>query len=84
MCADCPASSSTNHCHSVGIQEPIYGRTALHPVSDQTKTISWTELKREDLQWATPGSTTVETQTFYVMTDSGHIAMAQIIYNCLA
>lgn len=67
-----------------GIEEPVYGSSAIQAVTEQAKETPYTELKREDLQWATPGATCVETQTFYVMTETGHTAMAQIIYNCLA
>ncbi|MCJ1472504.1 putative cell survival pathways protein [Lambiella insularis] len=67
-----------------GTQEPIYGPTALRSVAQQAKTTPYTELKKDDLKWVAMGSTCVETQSFYLMADSGHIAMAQVIYSNVA
>lgn len=64
-----------------GTQEPIYGPSAIQSVSDQAKTIPFTELQKDDLKWVGMQSTCVETQTFYLMAESGHIGMAQIIYS---
>lgn len=36
------------------------------------------------MKWAMQGGTNVETQTFYVMADNGHIGMAQVIYSSVA
>jgi hypothetical protein len=41
-------------------------------------------LKKEDLKWKAMESTTVETQTFYLMSDEGKMASIQIIYNNVA
>lgn len=67
-----------------GTQEPIYGPSAIHSVAKQAETTPYTELKKEDLKWAAMESTCVETQSFYLMADSGHIGLAQIIYSNVA
>lgn len=67
-----------------GTQEPIYGPTAIQPVTKQAETVPYTELKKEDLKWKVLNSTSVETQTFYFTTDSGHVAFAQVIYSNVA
>jgi hypothetical protein len=67
-----------------GTQEPIYGPSAIHSVAKQAETIPYTELKKEDLKWEAMNSTSVETQSFYLMADSGHIALAQVIYSNVA
>jgi hypothetical protein len=64
-----------------GTQEPIYGPSAIQSVAKQAETTSYTELKREDLRWAAMDSTSVETQSFYLMADNGHLALAQVIYS---
>ena len=64
-----------------GTQEPIYGPSAIQSVARQAETTPYTELNKEDLRWAAMGSTSVETQTFYLMADSGHVGMAQVIYS---
>ncbi|KAI9794413.1 MAG: putative cell survival pathways protein [Peltula sp. TS41687] len=65
-----------------GIQEPIYGPSAIKSVAEQD--VPYTELQREDLRWAVMQSTCVETQTFYLMADGGHVGMAQVIYSNVA
>ncbi|KAK5004369.1 putative cell survival pathways protein [Elasticomyces elasticus] len=67
-----------------GTQEPIYGSSAIRSVSDQAKTTSYTEISKDDLKWAAMDSTCVETQTFYLMADDGHIGMVQVIYSNVA
>ena len=67
-----------------GTQEPIYGASAIASVAEQCSTVPYTELKKEDVRWAALESTSVETQTFYVMAESGHLAMAQVIYSNVA
>lgn len=67
-----------------GTQEPIYGPSAIQSVAKQAESTPYTELKKEDLKWAAMESTCVETQTFYLMADSGHIGLAQIIYSNVA
>lgn len=64
-----------------GTQEPIYGPSAIQSVADEAKTTPYTELQKEDLKWEGMQSTNVETQTFYLMSDEGHIGMAQVIYS---
>ncbi|KAI9741522.1 MAG: putative cell survival pathways protein [Claussenomyces sp. TS43310] len=68
----------------VGTEEPIYGPSAVQSVAEQAKTKPYTELKREDLKWAAMVSTCVETQSFYLTADSGHAALAQVIYSNVA
>ncbi len=67
-----------------GTQEPIYGPSAIQSVAEQARTVPWTELRKEHLKWTAMDSTCVETQTFYFMTDGGHIGMAQVIYSNVA
>lgn len=67
-----------------GTQEPEYGPTAIQSVSKQAERIPYSEVQPQDLKWAAMESTCVETQTFYVMAETGHIAMAQVIYNNVA
>ena len=67
-----------------GTQEPIYGPSAIQSVAKQAETTPYTELKREDLKWAAMESTCVETQSFYLMSDSGHLGLAQVIYSNVA
>ncbi|KAI4122214.1 MAG: hypothetical protein LQ338_005950, partial [Usnochroma carphineum] len=67
-----------------GTQEPEYGPSAIQSVAKQAETTPYTELQPRDLRWAAMESTCVETQTFYLMADSGHIGMTQVIYNNVA
>ena len=67
-----------------GTQEPIYGPSAIQSVAKQAETVPYTELEPEDLKWAAMDSTCVETQTFYLMAETGHIGMAQVIYSNVA
>ncbi|KAI9731340.1 MAG: putative cell survival pathways protein [Cirrosporium novae-zelandiae] len=67
-----------------GTQEPIHGADALKSVTEQTKTTPYTELTKDHLKWATLEVTSVETQTFYVICDSGHVVMVQVIYSNVA
>jgi hypothetical protein len=67
-----------------GTQEPTYGPSAIKSVAEQAAETPYTELKREDLTWAAMDSTCVETQSFYLMADDGHMALAQVIYSNVA
>lgn len=67
-----------------GTQEPIYGPSAVQSVAEQTKETSYTELTKADMRWTAMESTSVETQSFYLMADSGHVALAQVIYSNVA
>ena len=67
-----------------GTAEPIYGPSALRSVAQQTDKTPFTELTKDDLKWVAMDSTCVETQTFYLFADSGHIGLAQIIYSNVA
>ena len=68
----------------VGTEEPIYGPTAIQAVGKQEGDPAYTELTKEGLKWVTPESTSVETQTFYVETEQGHLIFLQVIYNSVA
>lgn len=68
----------------VGTQEPIYGPEAIHSVAEQTKDKPYTELTREDSRWASVDYTSVETQTFYLFAETGHIAFVQVIHSNVA
>lgn len=67
-----------------GTQEPIYGPSAIRSVAKQAETTPYTELKRDDMKWEAMESTCVETQSFYLMADNGHMALAQVIYSNVA
>ncbi|CAD6571282.1 MAG: Putative cell survival pathways protein [Alectoria sarmentosa] len=58
-----------------GTQEPIYGPSAIQSVAEQAEQVPYTELQKKDLKWAAMTSTCVETQTFYLMADSGHLRL---------
>ncbi|KAJ0294379.1 hypothetical protein CBS470a_000670 [Colletotrichum nupharicola] len=64
-----------------GTQEPIYGPSAIKSVAEEAKEITFTELTKDHLKWIAADSTSVETQSFYLMGDEGHIGMAQVIYS---
>ena len=64
-----------------GTQEPVYGPQAIQSVAKQAETTPYTELSRQDLKWTAMESTCVETQTFYLMADSGLLGLAQVIYS---
>ncbi|KAI0009501.1 oxidative stress survival, Svf1-like protein [Xylariaceae sp. FL0662B] len=68
----------------VGTEEPIYGPSAIRSVAEDAKTTPYTELTRDDLQWAAMDSTCVETQSFYFMADNGELAFCQVIYSNVA
>lgn len=67
-----------------GTQEPIYGASAIQSVAKQAETTPYSKLTKEDLKWAAMDSTSVETQSFYLMAESGHIGLAQVIYSNVA
>jgi len=67
-----------------GTQEPIYGPSAIQSVAKQAETTPYTELTKKDLKWIAMDSTSVETQCFYFMADTGHIAMCQVLYSNVA
>jgi hypothetical protein len=70
--------------HVAGTQEPVYGPSAIKTVAEEAKTTPYTELARSDLKWAAMDSTCVETEVFYMMSDSGHFAFVQVIYSNVA
>jgi hypothetical protein len=70
--------------NAVGTQEPIYGPEAVLPVTKQAEATPYTELTRSDHKWETPTSSCVETQTFYIFSDAGHVAFVQVIYSNVA
>ncbi|KAH7031086.1 oxidative stress survival, Svf1-like protein [Microdochium trichocladiopsis] len=69
---------------AVGTEEPIYGPSAIQSVAEEAKTTPYTELTRDDMKWIVMNSTSVETMSFYLMSDSGHLALAQVIYSNVA
>jgi len=70
--------------HVAGTQEPIYGPSAIKSVAEEAKETPYTELTRDDLKWQNMSTTSVETQSFYLMSDNGHFALAQIIHSNVA
>ncbi|KAI1377646.1 oxidative stress survival, Svf1-like protein [Hypoxylon crocopeplum] len=68
----------------VGTEEPIYGPSAIRSIAEDAKTTPYTEINRNDLKWEAMDSTCVETQVFYFMAESGHVAFVQVIYSNVA
>ncbi|EPS45616.1 hypothetical protein H072_383 [Dactylellina haptotyla CBS 200.50] len=71
---------------AVGTAEPIYGPEAIrtvqqHYAAGDTTKPTYSELKSQDLAWALPSGTNVETQVFYIVTDDGKFGMAQVIHS---
>lgn len=64
-----------------GTAEPIYGPEAFHSVALQADQNPKHEITKQDVQWAVLDYTSVETQTFYFVSDGGHIGLAQVIYS---
>lgn len=66
-----------------GSAEPVYGQEAIHSITNTvTPETAYTELDAEDYKWIAPEwGSNVETQTFYIATDSGHMCFAQIIHS---
>ena len=67
-----------------GTQEPIYGPTAILSVAEQAKEVPYTEITSADLKWTALDSTCVETQVFYLTSETGPTAFVQVIYNNVA
>ncbi|KAK4097390.1 oxidative stress survival, Svf1-like protein [Parathielavia hyrcaniae] len=67
-----------------GTQEPIYGPSAIKSVAEEAKETPYTEITRDDLKWQAMETTSVETQTFYFMAESGQLAFAQVLYSNVA
>jgi hypothetical protein len=66
-----------------GSQEPVYGEEAIHSICKTvTPETAYSELDASDYAWIAPEwGSNVETQTFYIAADSGHICFAQIIHS---
>ncbi|CAG9976158.1 unnamed protein product [Clonostachys byssicola] len=64
-----------------GTQEPIWGPSAIKPVSEEHAPGGYTELSRESLTWKELDHTNVESQTFYFVADSGRLAWVQVLYS---
>ncbi|ORY81328.1 Svf1-like-domain-containing protein [Protomyces lactucae-debilis] len=66
-----------------GSQEPVYGEEAIHSIcATVTPETAYTELDASDYAWIAPEwGSNVETQTFYIAADSGHVCFAQIIHS---
>lgn len=58
-----------------------HGAKAIQSVKEQTTTVPFTELKKDDLKWEIIDNTNVETKTFYLTADNGLLGIAQIIYS---
>ena len=67
-----------------GTQEPIYGPEAIKSVAEEAKTTPYTELTRDDLKWETIDTTSVETESFYFLSDAGRLGFCQVIYSNVA
>ncbi|CAH0058172.1 unnamed protein product [Clonostachys solani] len=64
-----------------GTQEPIWGPSAIKPVSEEDAPGGYTELSRDSLTWKELDYTNVESQTFYFVADSGRLAWVQVLYS---
>ncbi|KAF3924068.1 hypothetical protein ABW21_db0208781 [Orbilia brochopaga] len=68
-----------------GTAEPIYGPEAIRTVHQHSEAADgkpeYTELTSKDLAWHVGKGTNVETQVFYIATEAGPFAMAQVIYS---
>jgi hypothetical protein len=67
-----------------GTQEPEYGPEAIQPVGKNEGDPPYTEVTKQDLKWKTLDVTNAETQTFYIMAESGHTCFLQVIYSNVA
>lgn len=67
-----------------GTQEPIYGPSAIKSVAQEAQATPHTEIARDDLKWRAMDSTCVETESFYLLSNKGDIALAQVIYSNVA
>lgn len=67
-----------------GTQEPEYGPEAIQPVGKNAGDPAFIELTKKDLKWKTLEYTNVETQTFYIFTEAGHVIFLQVIYSNVA
>lgn len=76
-----PSYRTNTVTHSVGLTDHNYGPEGLQSVAVQAQETPYTELTKDDLKWEVMSGTNVETKTFYVVADSGHIGLAQIIYS---
>jgi len=83
-CVEAQVDHNVRLANVAGTQEPIYGPDAIQSVEQQAQQTPYTELSKDDLRWVAMDSTNVETQTFYLMADSGHIGLAQVIYSNVA
>jgi len=79
-----PSNRVLRVAHVAGTQEPIYGPSAIRSVAEEAKETPYSELTRDDLKWQNMDTTSVESQSFYLMADSGHFALAQIIHSNVA
>ncbi|KIH91747.1 survival factor 1 [Sporothrix brasiliensis 5110] len=70
--------------HVAGTQEPDYGPSAIRSVAEEAKETPYTETTSDDLKWTAMESTCVETQVFYITSDSGPAIFVQVIYNNVA
>lgn len=66
---------------TVGITDHHYGPEGIQSVAKQAQQTPYTNLTKDDLKWECVDGTNVETKTFYVVGDNGHIGLAQVIYS---
>ncbi|SZE99524.1 unnamed protein product [Blumeria hordei] len=64
-----------------GTPEPIYGPSAIRSIATQAETTPFTLLEKDDVKWVDMESTSVETQTFYLHAESGHVGIVQVIHS---
>ncbi|CAD6504773.1 BgTH12-00276 [Blumeria graminis f. sp. triticale] len=64
-----------------GTPEPIYGPSAIRSIATQAETTPFTLLEKDDVKWVDMESTSMETQTFYLHAESGHIGIVQVIHS---
>ncbi|RDA86960.1 hypothetical protein CP532_6722 [Ophiocordyceps camponoti-leonardi (nom. inval.)] len=67
-----------------GTQEPIYGPSAIKSVAQEAQETPFTETTRDDHKWRVMEWTNVESASFYLFSDAGDVALAQVIYSNVA
>ena len=83
--ANCSLKLTNSRLAAVaGTQEPEYGPEAIQPVGKNAGDPTHTEVTKKDMKWVTLDYTNVESQTFYLFMDSGHVGFLQVIYSNVA
>ncbi|KAF2166625.1 hypothetical protein M409DRAFT_66619 [Zasmidium cellare ATCC 36951] len=65
----------------LGVSDPTYRSSAILSVAEQASETPFSELKRENQAWECIEATSVESKTFYMVSNSGKFAWVQVIYS---